>query len=69
MMKSFETTLFFATTVAALSLAAVVGVQEFRATSDVQQAVAMPLIQLEAVEIVAERQVIAQAPEQVSLVR
>lgn len=69
MMKSFETTLFFATTVAALSLAAVVGVQEFRATSDVQQAVAMPLIQLEAVEIVAARQVIAQAPEQVSLVR
>ncbi len=72
MIKKFETTLFFATTVGALALAAVVGLQEFSAGPTVQQAVAMPIIQLEKVEIVGER--IAptarhRAPEQVALVR
>lgn len=72
MIKKFETTLFFATTVSALALAAVVGVQEFSAGPAVQQAVAMPLIKLETVEIVGQRFVPTakhQAPEQVALVR
>ena len=55
MIKRLETALFFAVTVSALALAAVVGIQEFSAGPTVQQAVAMPLIKLETVEIVGER--------------
>jgi hypothetical protein len=55
MIKRLETALFFAATVSALALAAVVGIQEFSAGPTVQQAVAMPLIKLETVEIVGER--------------
>lgn len=72
MIKQFETTLFFAATVAALALAAVLGVQEFSASQTVQQAVAMPLIQLETVEIIGDRAALTakhRAPEQVALVR
>ncbi len=72
MIKKFETTLFFATTVSALALAAVVGIQEFSAGSAVQQAVSMPTIQMERIVIVGERVApVAQrrAPEQVALVR
>ena len=71
MIKSFETTLFFAATVSALALAAVVGIQEFSAGPAVQQAVAMPMIQMERIEIVGERVATAKhrAPEQVALVR
>jgi hypothetical protein len=65
MIKQFETALFFAATVSALALAAVVGMQEFSAGPVVQQAVAMPTIQMEKVEIVGKRR----APEQVALVR
>lgn len=71
MIKKFETTLFFATTVAALALTAVVGIQEFSAGPAVQQAVAMPIIKLEPVEIVGERPAPTarqKAPEQVALV-
>ena len=72
MINEFETSLFFATTVSALSLAAVVSVQSFSADQAVQQAVAMPMIQMEQVEIVGQRvaPVAARmAPEQVALVR
>lgn len=72
MIKHFETTLFFASTVAALALAAVLGVQEFSAAPAVQQAVAMPMIQLETIEVVGDRAALIarhQAPEQVALVR
>ncbi len=72
MIKKFETTLFFATTVAALSLTAVVGIQEFSAAPAVQRAVSMPLIKLEPVEIVGVRPAPTArtlAPEQVALVR
>lgn len=72
MIKKFETTLFFATTVAALALTAVVGIQEFSAAPAVQQAVSMPLIKLEPVEIVGVRPAPTArrlAPEQVALVR
>lgn len=55
MTTRFETTLFFATTVSALALAAVVGLQEFQALPPVQQAVTVPVIKLETVEIVAKR--------------
>jgi hypothetical protein len=65
MIKQFETALFFAATVSALALAAVVGMQEFSAGPAVQQAVATPTIQMEKVEIVGKRR----APEQVALVR
>ena len=65
MIKQFETALFFAATVSALALAAVVGMQEFSAGPAVQQAVAMPTIQMEKIEIVGQRR----APEQVALVR
>ncbi len=54
-MIKLETTLFFATTVSALALAAVVGIQEFTAGPTVQQAVAMPIIKMETVEIVGQR--------------
>ena len=72
MIKKFETTLFFATTVSALALAAVVGVQELATGAAVQQAVSMPTIQMERIVIVGERAVpVARrtAPEQVALVR
>ncbi len=72
MTKYLETTLFFGTTVSALALAAVIGLQEFSASPAVQEAIAAPIIQLEAVEIVAERlpaTAQSQAPEQVALVR
>lgn len=72
MIKKLETTLFFATTVAALALTAVVGIQEFSAAPAVQQAVAMPIIRLEPVVIVGTRPTPSarqQAPEQVALVR
>ncbi|MEP6609761.1 MAG: hypothetical protein ABJA83_13945 [Burkholderiaceae bacterium] len=72
MIKQFETTLFFATTVGALALAAVLGVQEFSAGPSVQQAVAMPMVQLEAVQIIGHRgaqTAVQQAPEQIALVR
>lgn len=68
MIKQFETTLFFAATVSALALAAVIGVQEFSASPSVAQAVAMPTFQLETVEIVGQRAKHL-APEQVALVR
>jgi hypothetical protein len=54
-MIKLETALFFATTVCALALAAVVGIQEFSAGPTVQQAVAMPMIKMETVEIVGQR--------------
>lgn len=72
MIKKFETTLFFATTVAALALTAVVGIQEFSAAPAVQHAVSMPLIKLAPVEIVGVRPAPTArtpAPEQVALVR
>lgn len=74
MIKKFETTLFFAATVSALALAAVIGLQEFSAGQTLQQAIDAPIVKLEAVEIVAERlpATVAtrrQAPEQVALVR
>lgn len=72
MIKHFETTLFFATTVAALALAAVLGVQEFSVAHAVQQAVTTPIIQLETIEVVGNRAALIatlQAPEQVALVR
>ncbi len=72
MIKTLESTLFFVSTVAALSLAAVVGIQEFSASSAVQQAVTMPTIQMERIEVVGERVVPTakrMAPEQVALVR
>ena len=53
-MIKLETALFFATTVCALALAAVVGIQEFSAGPTVQQAV-MPIIKMETVEIVGQR--------------
>ena len=55
MVSRLETTLFFAATVSALALAAVVGIQEFSVGPTVQQAVAAPVVKLEAVEIVGER--------------
>ena len=55
MVSRLETTLFFAATVSALALAAVVGIQEFSVGPTVQQAVAAPVVKLEAVQIVAER--------------
>ncbi|MBA2414261.1 MAG: hypothetical protein H0V63_15765 [Burkholderiaceae bacterium] len=72
MITKLETTLFFAITVSALALAAVVGIQEFSASAPVQQAVALPMIQLERVEIVGEHVAPTakqRAPEQVALVR
>jgi hypothetical protein len=54
-MTKLETALFVVTTVCALALAAVVGIQEFSAGPTVQQAVAMPMIQMETVEIVGQR--------------
>lgn len=66
-MKKIETTLFFGATVSALTLVAIIGLQEFSVGSAVQQAVALPIVKLEAVEIVGKRPV--QAPEQVALVR
>ncbi len=74
MITKFETTLFFGMTVSALALAAVIGLQEFAAGPSVQQAIAAPIIKLEAVEIVAERLPATatagyRAPEQVALVR
>ncbi len=72
MITKFETTLFFAATVSALALAAVVGVQELSAGPAVQQAVTMPTIQMERVVIVGERVAPTAkrtAPEQVALVR
>lgn len=71
-MKKIETTAFFAMTVAALTLTAVVGIQEFSVGRSVQQAVAMPLIKFETVEIIGERPAATakqRAPEQVALVR
>ena len=72
MITKFESTLFFAATVSALALAAVVGVQEMAVGPAVQQAVAMPTIQMERIVVVGER--VARtarhpAPEQVALVR
>jgi uncharacterized membrane protein YfbV (UPF0208 family) len=72
MIKKFESTLFFAATVSALALAAVVGVQEMAVGPAVQQAVTMPTIQMEGIVVVGER--VARtarhtAPEQVALVR
>ena len=72
MIKKFETTLFFAATVSALALAAVVGIQEMSAGPAVQDAVTMPTIQMERIVIVGERVVPTArrtAPEQVALVR
>lgn len=72
MIKKLESTMFFVSTLAALSLVAVVGVQEFSASPAVQQAVSMPMIQMERVEVVGERVVPTAkrtAPEQVALVR
>ena len=72
MIKKFETTLFFAATLGALSLAAAVSVQELSAGPAVQQAVTMPTIELERVVIVGERVAPTArrtAPEQVALVR
>ena len=72
MIKGLETTLFFATTVAALSLTAVVSIQEFSAAPAVQHAVSMPLIKLDPVEVVGVRPAPTArtlAPEQVALVR
>jgi hypothetical protein len=54
-MIKLETALFFVTTVCALALAAVVGIQEVSAGPTVQQAVAMPMIKMETVEIVGQR--------------
>ena len=54
-MIKLETALFFVTTVCALALAAVVGIEEFSAGPTVQQAVAMPIIKMETVEIVGQR--------------
>ena len=54
-MIKLETVLFFASTVCALALAAVVGIQEFSVGPTVQQAVAMPMIKMEMVEIVGQR--------------
>ena len=54
-MIKLETALFFVTTVCALTLAAVVGIEEFSAGQTVQQAVAMPIIRMETVEIVGQR--------------
>jgi hypothetical protein len=73
MTSKLESTLFFAVTVSALSLAATIGVQELTAGRAVQDAVAAPVIKLEAVQITAQRRpaaavVIAQAPEQVALI-
>jgi hypothetical protein len=72
MITKFETALFFATTASALALAAVVGIQELRVGPAVQQAIAMPTIQLERIEIVGQRaapMATQKAPEQVALVR
>ena len=74
MTSKLESTLFFAATVSALTLAATIGVQELGAGETAQQAVAAPVIKLEAVQITAQRQpakvaVIAQAPEQAALIR
>ena len=72
MIKKFETTLFFAATVSALALAAVVGIQEMSAGPAVQEAVTMPTIQMERIVIVGERVAPTArrtAPEQVALVR
>lgn len=72
MIKKFETTLFFAATVSALALAAVVGVQEMAVGPVVQQAVETPTIQMERIVIVGERVAPTArrtAPEQVALVR
>ena len=72
MIKKFETTLFFAATVSSLALAAVVGVQEVAAGPAVQQAVEMPMIQMERIVIIGERVAPTagrMAPEQVALVR
>ena len=69
MIKPFETTLFFAATVSALALAAVIGVQEFSASPSVAQAVTMPTLKLETVQIVGQRVAKYLAPEQVALVR
>ena len=54
-MMKLETVLFFASTVCALALAAVVGIQELKVGPTVQQAVAMPMIKMEMVEIVGQR--------------
>ena len=74
MTSKVESMLFFAATVSALTLAATIGVQELSAGRAVQDAIAAPVIKLEAVQITAQRQpakaaVIAQAPEQVALIR
>ena len=72
MIKKFETTLFFAATVSALALAAVVGIQELSAGPAGQQAVTMPMVEMERIVIVGERVAPAArrtAPEQVALVR
>ncbi|MDQ3187994.1 MAG: hypothetical protein M3Q28_03705 [Pseudomonadota bacterium] len=72
MITKLETTLFFAMTVSALTLAAVVGIQEFSAAPAVQHAVSMPLIKFDPVEIVGVRHAPTArtlAPEQVALVR
>jgi hypothetical protein len=72
MIKKFESTLFFAATVSALALAAVVGIQEMSAGPAVQEAVTMPTIQMERIVIVGERAAPTArrtAPEQVALVR
>ena len=55
MVTRLETALFFAATVSALALAAVVGIQEFSVGPTVQRAVAAPVVKLEAVQIVGER--------------
>lgn len=55
MIARLETALFFAATVTALALAAVLGIQEFTVGPIVQQAVATPIVKLEAVQIVGER--------------
>lgn len=59
MITKLETTLFFGMTVSALTLAAVIGLQEFRAAQPVQQALTAPLVKLEAVEIIAPRTPVA----------
>jgi hypothetical protein len=55
MTARLETMLFFAASVTALALAAVVGIQEFTVGPSVQQAVAAPIVKLETVQIVGER--------------
>ncbi len=74
MTGKIESTWFFAATVSALTLAATIGLQELGAGRSAQEATVAPVIKLEAVQITAQRQpakvaVIAQAPEQVALIR